>query len=507
MPFSPIAVAELEVGHGPILAINGLGLRQKVQILLRLDGCPLGYVDVSVTSGRCEAAAIVHEARAHHLDRARRRRVASRLASRMAAPDSPGELSLTVAVCTRNRTDDLAVCLASLATLDRPVDVLVVDNAPSDDRTARFLSQAAPPARYVVEPRLGLSWARRRAIAESRTDLLAFVDDDVRVDRGWASAIAALFAAGSNVQAVLGLVAPMELETEPQARFERHGGFGRGFDRRWLQRTQSADPRLVNTGTIGTGANMAFRRDVFDRLGLFDVALGAGTAAQGGEDLEMVFRVLASGGAVVYEPCALVWHRHRQDAGALRSQIGSWGSGMFAHLTASWLTWRDQRRAIATLGMQLLGLYYPRRILQALFDPDVKVGLAWAELVGALSGPSRYLKGRRRSADARTGIGRTELTQTDRRPSAPTVVSLDIARDIPARIPCAADTLELHVADGPRTLGIVRIPAGGCDVPASRVIDAIVAQFDLALLDPDGAVRAEIDACLPPELDPPRRNG
>ena len=65
-------------------------------------------------------------------------------------------------------------------------------------------------------------------------------------------------------------------------------------------------------GMFGTGANMAYRRSLFDKIGYFDPALDVGTATNGGGDLEMFFRVLKEGYVLVYEPRAVVRHRHRR---------------------------------------------------------------------------------------------------------------------------------------------------------------------------------------------------
>jgi GT2 family glycosyltransferase len=497
MSHSPVAVLECDLARPPIVAVDGVGAFTRAQILVRVEGRPVGYVCVPVTDCRCDAGAIVREIQAHFCDRALRQIVARRLyAGRAGAAHPPQDQpSLTVAVCTRDRPADLAACLESLGRLDRRVDVLVVDNAPSDDRTRQVVSQAPVRARYVLEPRQGLSWARRRAIAESHNDLLGFVDDDVRVDAGWASAAAAPFAAEPTVTAVLGLVAPLELALEAQARFERHGGFGRGFQRRWIRRGGCSDVDLANTGTMGTGANMVFRRAVFERIGLFDTALGAGTPASGGEDLEMIFRILAGGGTVVYEPAALVWHRHRGDAAGLRNQITSWGRGMFAHLAASWRTWPEHRLAIAMLGARLLGLYYPRRILQALANPRGDVELAWAEFVGALTGPFRYRQG------GRSNVTRPRPDVRPGRSSPGASITLDVSEPIPDRLECSGDPVDLNVICGTRHLGTLRIAAGGDHLSAARVIDAVVARFDPALLDPSGDARRQLDGWLRAALD------
>jgi hypothetical protein len=102
---------------------------------------------------------------------------------------------LTVAICTKDRPNRLARLLASIAAIrDRShfsgVDVLVVDNASIDEDTRRA-AYSWPNVRYVREPKPGLNFARNAALANARGDLLAFLDDDVVVDRDWLNGLAA----------------------------------------------------------------------------------------------------------------------------------------------------------------------------------------------------------------------------------------------------------------------------------------------------------------------------
>ena len=107
------------------------------------------------------------------------------------------------------------------------------------------------------------------------------------VDPGWIKALAALFAEHSEVMLVTGLVVPYELETEAQVLFEQYGGFGRGFERKWVRVDRERDGpfKYYATGQFGTGANMAYRRCVFEQIGDFDPALDVGTVTNGGGDL------------------------------------------------------------------------------------------------------------------------------------------------------------------------------------------------------------------------------
>jgi len=247
--------------------------------------------------------------------------------------------TVTVAVCTRDRPDDLARCLDAIQALNPPPDqIVVVDNAPSTNDT-RLLVIQRPGVRYVREPRPGLDWARNRAICESTSDIVAFTDDDVVVDPLWVGALKRTFADFPEAMAVTGLVLPHELETAAQLQFEEYGGFGRGFERRVYRVDQAHGERAVaehgGTGKFGTGANMAFRKTVFAEIGDFDPALDVGTVTNGGGDLDMFFRVLRSGHTLVYEPAALVRHRHRRDRGQLVRQIANNGTLAVAAWRAS----------------------------------------------------------------------------------------------------------------------------------------------------------------------------
>ncbi|HVL69025.1 MAG TPA: glycosyltransferase [Vicinamibacterales bacterium] len=317
---------------------------------------------------------------------------------------------LTVAVCTRDGAHRLGECLRSLDTLKYPadrLDLLVVDNSPSDDSTASVVARH-PRVRYVVEPRPGLNWARNRAVLEAAGDVIAFTDDDVSVDVWWADALGRLFAADPQVDAVTGLVVPDEIDVEAQRLFERYGGFGRGFDRQYFHVNAAAGEatarRHGGTGRFGTGANMAFRRTLVDRIGLFDPALDVGTPTNGGGDLEMFFRVLKERGTLVYEPAAIVRHRHRRSYEQLRTQLANNGIGFYSYLVRTARVYRDERPSLLRLGAWWLWWWNLRRLVRSFIGrSDVPRDLIVAELKGSLLGLRRYSAAVRRAASiART---------------------------------------------------------------------------------------------------------
>jgi len=318
---------------------------------------------------------------------------------------------VTVAVCTRDGADRLPACLDALLALEYPaslLDLLVVDNAPVDDATASLVRSRYPAVRYVVEPIPGLDRARNRAILESTAGIVAFTDDDVSVDPGWVEAIARIFAGEPDVDAVTGLVVPAEIDAPAQRLFEEYGGFSRGFDRRYERvdtvSGERAARRHGGAGRFGTGANMAFRRNIFERIGLFDIALDVGTPANGGGDLEMFFRVLKEGGTLVYEPAAIVAHRHRRTYEALRTQLANNGIGFYAYLVRSAMHYPDERAAFLRLGAWWLWWWNLRRFAQTFVSASAYPrDLVMAELRGSIAGLGRYQQSRRAMETTRGG--------------------------------------------------------------------------------------------------------
>jgi len=390
-----VRIGELELSEG-IRPLEGLDGYRSAALLVRWQGQPIGWVRIPgdvAEAGRISAER-VREAVTDQLGRD----LAGRLLGIPVSVASPREQApapaISVVVCTRDRPDQLRGCLAALLAQDHPsYDVLVVDNASTSSATARVA--AAAGVRCVREERPGLDWARNRGIAEAHHDIIAFTDDDARPDRAWLRAIAAAFTATTDVMAVTGLVAPAELETAAQARFElEYGGMGHGLQRRLIHRSALSTVGLLWASGFGVGANMAFRREVFRRVGPFDPALDLGTPAAGCGDVELLHRVVAAGGTLVYEPRALVWHQHRPAAADLDALVWHNGTGFGAYLLTCVRNRTVNRLAILHFFIrQWLGWWLLRRLLRPAGFPRHLVG---RELLGALVSPFAY-----RAAQAR----------------------------------------------------------------------------------------------------------
>jgi GT2 family glycosyltransferase len=377
------AVREVDVaraGEG-LAGLDGYDL---ALVILRLRGAVVGQACVQVDEGRVGPGALRDAVAA----------AAWPAWLRLMAPAPPPAAlaSASVVVCTRDRADELAAGLPGLQQMaEQGHDVIVVDNASRDDATERLVA-AYPRVRYVREPRPGLDIARNRGLREARGEVVAFTDDDARVDAGWLDALRRNFD-DPMVAVVTGITLPAELDTEAQLWFEETSGFGRGFVRREYD---SAVLSPFAAGRVGAGVNMAVRRGALADIGLFDEALDCGVETRSGGDQEFFYRVLARGFRVVYEPAAVVWHRHRREWAALRDCLHAYGVGVVAWWTRALLVERE-------LGLLLLGPwwvldYHVRHVMGALLRRPVRIplDLALAGLAGALLGPFRYLQARRR---------------------------------------------------------------------------------------------------------------
>ena len=100
--------------------------------------------------------------------------------------------SCTVIICTRDRPELLDRCLAAVARLIYPAyEVLVVDNAPSNDRARAAAARRG--ARYLREPVRGLSRARNRGARASSSTIVVYVDDDSIPEPSWLGHLALEF--------------------------------------------------------------------------------------------------------------------------------------------------------------------------------------------------------------------------------------------------------------------------------------------------------------------------
>lgn len=332
-------IAEIELSE-PLPRIALAPEQDGLAVLARWKGRLAGFHMVSATPGYVFS---VDEIAALYAKRFGRRLIALEVEGALAQrwPISIVQPpSLTIAICTKDRAKRLTRLLDSLrpviaASRFRATELLVIDNASVDSAT-RDAVAAFAGVRYVFEPRAGLDFARNAAVRHATGDLLAFLDDDVVVDRDWLDGLFVAWQGCPDAGGFSGLVLPYRLDTEAQVQFELRGGFGRGFEPRTFHAASAENPlHPVGSGVIGAGCNMAFDRSLLLALGGFDEALDTGAPLPGGGDLDIFYRVLRSGRAIVYEPRYAVYHEHRETLPQLKRQYWSWGLGFMAFLAKS----------------------------------------------------------------------------------------------------------------------------------------------------------------------------
>ncbi|WP_162834591.1 glycosyltransferase family 2 protein [Amycolatopsis circi] len=297
---------------------------------------------------------------------------------------------VSVVVPTADRTDQVRDCVKSLLAAEYPdLEVVLVDNRPDSAASAGLAELAAAHARvrYVAEPVPGVSRARNTGAAAARGELIAFVDDDIEVDRWWAANLAAEFA-DARVDCATSLVLPASLDTPAQRKFEELKGFGHGARRVVFGPAHAAkDPHSsFAPGEFGPGGCAMWRRSALDRLCGFDPLLGPGTATRAGEDLELFLRLARSGGTVVYTPHAVAWHEHGAEWAELRDRLHAYGVGLSAMFVRHLLRRPADAWLVATaIAARAGGVVAPRRGRHPEGGPRARLLLAQA--TGLSAGP------------------------------------------------------------------------------------------------------------------------
>jgi cellulose synthase/poly-beta-1,6-N-acetylglucosamine synthase-like glycosyltransferase len=170
---------------------------------------------------------------------------------------------------------------------------------------------------------------------------------------------------------------------------------GKGFASSIFNPAKMLPGELITSYRLGVGANMAFRRNALMRIGGFDVHLDVGTPSNGGGDLDIFHRIMASGGIIRYEPCALVWHQHRRSMPALHKQIYNNGRAFGCYLMKLASNRSVARGPLAAFAVKD---YIGRWLLGSLIKggPGRTPMLIAAEMLGALHSPWAYWKTYRR---------------------------------------------------------------------------------------------------------------
>lgn len=258
--------------------------------------------------------------------------------------------ALSVVVPTRDRPALLASCIASIvADLSPQDEVVVVDSASRDAAATRQAALAASggdgsaTVRFVRAERPGSSVARNLGWTSARNALVAFVDDDCRVTRGWADAMVASLGRG-GVSFVGGRIdVPADQQDVAQPVSVITSDEERRIDGR-------------SRGLIGATANLGVHRPSLETVNGFDERLGRGTWFDAANDVDLIDRLLAAGCIGRYDPTVRVEHVQWRNG---REHLGvhwAYGKGTGARLAKTLYRDRARARLLAPEAFRLRGV-------------------------------------------------------------------------------------------------------------------------------------------------------
>lgn len=158
-----------------------------------------------------------------------------------------------------------------------------------------------PFVRFVSEPRLGISYARSRAVAESAGELVGFIDDDAYIATDWISSVSDAFRRYPDAGAIGGSIRLEHASPPPKWLREIH--------RLYLAEFLRGEEAELEYPHFPRGANMAFRKKALEGSELFSSVLGkVGESLQCFEEIDVCYRLRQRGWKSYFIPSARATH-------------------------------------------------------------------------------------------------------------------------------------------------------------------------------------------------------
>ncbi|HWL54567.1 MAG TPA: glycosyltransferase [Chthoniobacteraceae bacterium] len=285
--------------------------------------------------------------------------------------------SVSIIVCSYNGAKTLKDCLESLDLLNYPnYQIVLVDDGSRDNtqqlvadfekaRNARLAATGCklPDFLNIVQPNMGLSYARNAGARASSGEIITYTDSDCMPDPDWLYFMVGTLLSGDYCGVGGPNISPPAVN--------------------WVQAAVAAAPggpsHVLLSDVVAEhipGCNMMFHRWAFEGIGGFDVDY-----RKAGDDVDFCWRLQNNGGVIAFSPAAIVWHYRRFTLQAFRKQQEGYGEAesqlRFKHLiffgptgTAKWkgqiygaprFTWLLNRPVIyhGVFGQGLFQSIYP----------------------------------------------------------------------------------------------------------------------------------------------------
>jgi glycosyltransferase involved in cell wall biosynthesis len=217
---------------------------------------------------------------------------------------------LSIIICTYNREKYLYNVLKSLAENDFPCseyEIVLVNNNSTDntENECQRFQQGFPQVdfRYFLEENQGLSHARNRGIAESKGEILVYVDDDAKVNAEYLKTIANFFNEKPNAMAAGGPIIPLYETAEPQ--WMSH------FTKELITGYKYEGEKIIEfkNGKYPGGGNAAYRKNVFEIVGPYNPELGRkGDSLIGAEEKDIFDKMRSQNMKFYYLPNMILYH-------------------------------------------------------------------------------------------------------------------------------------------------------------------------------------------------------
>jgi glycosyltransferase involved in cell wall biosynthesis len=248
-------------------------------------------------------------------------------------------------VCTYSKElfPDALECINSLTKQDHMNKEILLVMDRNDELHKMFQNSIPASVNLLINENPGLSEARNLGIKNAKGDIMVFIDDDAIADRNYLSNLIKNYEE-PKVAGVIGKILPKVKPGYPEELYWIGGFTYKGF------------PEVRCEVRNGHGCNMSFRKDVFDRAGLFDVKLGrVGKKLVTAEETEFSIRVLNSfpGSKIFYDPEVVVYHKvheYRERIGYMMKR-GYFEGRSKAHIEGMYKgqKWGNKAQAVSSL--------------------------------------------------------------------------------------------------------------------------------------------------------------
>lgn len=277
---------------------------------------------------------------------------------------------LDIVIPTFQRADLLVCTLESILRAACPpelqINIIVVDNNSTDhtqESIGRFVDKFGGRLVSVIERKQGLSYARNAGIAIARGDIIAMLDDDEEVCSGWLEALYHTFLE-PTIDYIGGPVRPKWASAPPDWLPLDHYPGVLGF----IEQESELIDYCPESNVMLCGGNCAFRRRVFEIVGLYRTDLGrTATGLLGGEDNDYYERLLEAKLKGRHVPEFAIYHYIPTER-MTRSYYRRWVFGRAISLSRLASTYQDKqllgiprwkfREALRRLGVWIFGGFH-----------------------------------------------------------------------------------------------------------------------------------------------------